>query len=114
MEVSTTRAAQAGDRESLAAVVDEFTPTVLGAAYGLCGDWDTAGDIAQEAFATMVGRFGDLREPAALPGWLLAIVRTSARLQRRPVPPIQIRVPAPEPSPEELAGAEDDARRPRL
>ena len=76
------RAAQAGDREALGAIVDEMTPTVLGAAFGLCGRWDLAGDIAQETFATMIVRLGDLREPAALPGWLLAIVRTCARRER--------------------------------
>ena len=81
MEATTVRAAQAGDRQALGAIVDDFMPTVLGVAYGLCGDWDTAGDIAQEAFATMVVRLGDLREPAAL---RMAIVRSSARRERRP------------------------------
>ena len=42
----------------LAAIVDEFMPVVLGAAYGLSGDWDIAGDVAQEVFATLVVRVG--------------------------------------------------------
>ena len=54
MDGPTIEAAQAGNREALAAIVDDFMPTVLGAAYGLCGDWDVAGDIAQETFATLV------------------------------------------------------------
>lgn len=106
-------AAQAGDREAMAAIVDDFMPTVLGAAYGLCGDWDVAGDVAQETFATMVVHLGDLREPAALPGWLMRIVRSSARRQRR------VRVPAPRPleaspGPEEIVMARDEAGRLRL
>jgi DNA-directed RNA polymerase specialized sigma24 family protein len=56
MDASTISAAAAGDHSALAMIVDEFMPTVLGAAFGLCGDWDLAGDIAQEAFATMVVR----------------------------------------------------------
>jgi RNA polymerase sigma-70 factor (ECF subfamily) len=83
MDETIVRAAQRGDPEALAAVVDEFMPTVLGVAYGLCGDRDDAADIAQECFATMVVRLADLRDPAALPGWLVAVVRSSARRQRR-------------------------------
>jgi RNA polymerase sigma factor (sigma-70 family) len=83
MDDAIVRAAQGGDLAALAAVVDEFTPTVLAVAYGLCGDRDDTADIAQESFATMVVRIGDLRDPAALPGWLLAIVRSSARRHRR-------------------------------
>lgn len=104
-------AAQAGDRDALAALVDEFTPTVLGTAFGLCGDWHLAGDIAQEAFATVVTRIGEVRDPAAFPGWLMAVVRTSARRQR-PMAAISIHAAA-EPSPEDLVVARDDARRVR-
>jgi RNA polymerase sigma factor (sigma-70 family) len=111
VDARTVREAQAGDRDALGAIVDEFTPTVLGAAYGLCGSWDVAGDIAQETFATMLVRLGDLREPAALPGWLLAVVRTAARRERRPVP-------TPRPSigdagPEDVVVDRDEAARVR-
>lgn len=111
VEAATVRAAQHGDHAALAAIVDDLTPTVLGAAYGLCGDWDLAADIAQETFATMLVRIGDLREPAALPGWLLAVVRTAARRQRRPIRPFVLDTV--EPGPEEHVVAGDDARRVR-
>jgi RNA polymerase sigma-70 factor (ECF subfamily) len=113
METATVRSAQAGDQDALAALVDDFMPTVLGAAYGLCGDWDVAGDIAQEVFATMVVRLGDLREPGALPGWLMAVVRSSARRERRrsrPAPTVESEPPGPE----EIVVARDDARRLRM
>jgi RNA polymerase sigma-70 factor (ECF subfamily) len=112
METATVRSAQAGDREALAAIVDDFMPTVLGAAYGLCGDWDVAADIAQEAFATMIVRLTDLREPAALPGWLMAVVRSSARRERRRSRPATTAEFTP-PGPEEIVVARDDARRVR-
>ena len=109
VDPATVRAAQLGDRDALAAIVDDFMPTVLGVAYGLCGDWDAAGDIAQETFATMVTRIGDLRDPAALAGWLVAIVRTAARRQRRVPPALQKDEGVPEPS--EVVIAHDEARR---
>ena len=113
MEQGTIVAAQAGDRAALGDLVDEFTPTVLGAAYGLCGDWHRAADIAQEAFATMVVRLGDLREPAAFPGWLMAVVRSAARRERERVRPLAP-APAPPVGLEDLVVARDDARRLRL
>lgn len=107
------RAAQAGDRDALGAIVDELTPTVLGAAFGLCGRWDVAGDIAQEAFATMIVRIGDLREPAALPGWLLAIVRTCARRERG-TPRTTPQHRHVDTTPEDVVVERDEARRLRL
>ena len=52
MDEGIVRSAQGGDREALAAVVDDLMPTVLAVAYGLSGDREDAADIAQEAFAT--------------------------------------------------------------
>jgi RNA polymerase sigma factor (sigma-70 family) len=112
MEGTIVRAAQCGDTDALATIVDEFMPTVLAAAYGWCGDWDLAGDIAQEVFATLLARLGDLRDPAALPGWLLAVVRSSARRERRA--PHSVPFEAAPPGPEELVIARDEAQRVRL
>jgi len=72
----------AGDAGAFAAIVEEFTPTVLAAAYGLCGDRHLAADIAQEVFATAYLQIPTLRDPSALPGWLIAITRSSARVAR--------------------------------
>jgi len=112
VESRTIEAAVDGDADALAAIVDDFMPTVLGAAYGLTGDWHDAGDVAQEVFATMVMRLGDLREPAALPGWLMAITRNAARRQRKLEPRVHAQPPSP--APEDVAVARDDARRIRL
>lgn len=109
MDAGLVERAQRGEADALAAIVDDLTPTVLGAAYGLCGDWDFAADIAQESFATMLVRLGDLREPAALPGWMMAVVRTSAR-RARPKP---LRLPPVEQPTgiEDVVLARDEARR---
>jgi RNA polymerase sigma factor (sigma-70 family) len=112
VELSTIQAAQQGDREAFAEIVDDFMPTVLGAAFGLCGDWESAGDIAQEVFATLVVRLGDVRDPAALPGWLMAVVRSSARRQRRVLRPVPYELSSA--GPEEVVISRDDARRVRL
>jgi RNA polymerase sigma-70 factor (ECF subfamily) len=114
VETRTIVAAATGDADALADIVDDFMPTVLGAAYGLTGDWHDAGDVAQEAFATMVVRLGDLRDPAALPGWLMAITRNTARRHRR----LELRdlhgpTPPSTPASEDAVIARDDARRVR-
>ncbi len=71
-----------GDPIAFVAIVEDFTPTVLAAAYGWCGDRHLAADIAQEVFATAYVKIRTLRDPAALPGWLMAITRSSARVTR--------------------------------
>lgn len=82
MEPGIVAAARDGDASAFAAIVEEFSPTVLAAAYGWCGDRHLAADIAQEAFATAYVKIPTLRDPAALPGWLMAITRSSARVAR--------------------------------
>ena len=82
MEREIVIAACDGDADAFAAIVEEFTPTVLAAAYGYCGDRHLAADIAQEVFATAYVKIPTLRDPAALPGWLMAITRSSARAAR--------------------------------
>ena len=82
MEPDIVAKACAGDATAFAAIVEEFTPTVLAAAYGWCGDQHLAADVAQEVFATAYVKIATLRDPAALPGWLMAITRSSARVAR--------------------------------
>ena len=86
VERGTIEAAIAGDPAALAAVVEEFWPTVLGTAYVLVGDLDRAADVTQEVFARVVVGLGGVRDPAALPGWLMAVTRTVARTPGRMVP----------------------------
>lgn len=117
VEKGLVEAAQAGDLDAMSALVDEFAPIVLGASYGHSADWHLAADIAQEAFATVVARIGEVRDPAAFPGWLMAVVRTSAtRAQRRAVPfaVVADERPSDEPGPDELAVVADEVQRVRF
>lgn len=79
-------AAVAGDPAAFNALVEDFTPTVLAAAYGWCGDRNLAADVAQEVFAIAWVKLATLREPAAIAGWLMAITRTVARRAKRRQP----------------------------
>lgn len=104
-------AACEGDAKAFAAIVEEFSPTVLAAAYGWCGDRYLAADIAQETFATAYVKIATLRDPAALPGWLMAITRSSARVAR----PRRVAVPVDVATPgvDDHVVAADEARRVR-
>lgn len=111
MEHEVVASAREGDADAFAEVVDEFTPTVRAVAFGLCGVAELASDIAQEVFTTAFEKIGSLRDPAALPGWLVALTRSAAR-RARPRPE---RLDAPSRSPavdEEVVGS-DEARRVR-
>jgi RNA polymerase sigma-70 factor (ECF subfamily) len=109
MEREIVVAACGGDAGAFAAIVEEFTPTVLAAAYGLCGDRHLAADIAQEVFATAYVEIPTLRDPAAVAGWLMAITRSSARVARprRVAAPVDVATPGVD----DQVVAADEARR---
>lgn len=114
---TTVRAAQAGDAASVGRLVDAFARTVLGTAYGLCGDWDRARDVAQETFAVAIARLRDLREPLAFPGWIVAIARSvaaRARRHERAPGPETAEAGSPAPGPEDVAAERSEAHRVRL
>ncbi|MEA3403537.1 MAG: sigma-70 family RNA polymerase sigma factor [Armatimonadota bacterium] len=77
------RRAQGGDNEAFADLVRRYQDAVFGAAYQRVLDFEAARDIAQEAFVRGYERLGDLRDPAAFPGWLLRICRNLAASWRR-------------------------------
>lgn len=80
-------AAAGGDRAAWNEIVERFTPLVLATArrYRLA-DHDAA-DVAQTVWLRLIEHLGGLREPAALPGWLVSTtrhecVRSTARRNR--------------------------------
>lgn len=77
-------AARAGDPAAFARLHRAFLPVVHGIALAHVGP-DDADDVTQEAFLAMHRRLDDLRDPAALPGWVVAVARNAARdrLRRR-------------------------------
>src|SRR5262245_10984265 len=79
------RVAQAGDVAGLGALLERHRARLLGVAVAMLGHGTAAEDAVQEAFVIAVRRIGELREPAAAGGWLLAILVNVCRAElRRP------------------------------
>jgi RNA polymerase sigma-70 factor (ECF subfamily) len=95
---ATVRRAQGGDLIALHDLLDAVTPYVR----RLCGPiaLQDAADAAQETLIVVLRRLADLREPAALFGWVRVIaVREAVRIAKqsaRSVPFELIDVPAPD------------------
>ncbi len=70
-------AAKGGDEEAWAQLVAWFQDRALAAALGWSGNWDSAADLAQDAFRLAYLHLEDLREPAAFPAWFGRVVRTA-------------------------------------
>lgn len=70
-------AAQRGDRRAFAELYRRFHRAVHGVVLAKVRFGDAA-DLVQDCFATALERLPQLGEPAAFPGWLLAIARNRA------------------------------------
>ena len=63
----------------LEALYSDHARGAIRLAFLMTGDQQQAQDIAQEAFVRIAGRFADLRDPDALPGYLRATVLNLSR-----------------------------------
>jgi RNA polymerase sigma-70 factor (ECF subfamily) len=94
----------ADDESAFAEVVETYQGRALAYAAALLGDADLAQDAVQEAFLEAHARRADLRDQAAFPAWLRAIVRTQAgrlRRQRAAAPlPDELEIPSGDAGPE--------------
>ncbi len=70
-------AARRGDREAFAELYRRFHRAVHGVVLARASFRDAA-DLVQDTFALALERLPQLAEPAAFPGWLLAIARNRA------------------------------------
>jgi RNA polymerase sigma-70 factor (ECF subfamily) len=70
-------AARGGDRAAFAELYRRFARAVHGVVLARVAYRDAA-DIVQDVFAAAIERLPQLAEPAAFPGWLLAIARNRA------------------------------------
>lgn len=84
------------EEDAVAELVLRFRAWAEDLAAALVSDSGLAEDVVQEAFATAVLRLGELRDPAAFPGWLRQIVRTHANRVTRKRQEIPLREDAPE------------------
>jgi len=73
-----------GDTPAFAEIVRRFEDMAVAYGYSLVGDFQLAEDAAQEAFLEAYVCLGQLREPAAFPGWFRRIVlKQCDRITRR-------------------------------
>ncbi|MEV0583654.1 RNA polymerase sigma factor [Nonomuraea sp. NPDC050310] len=76
-------AAQAGDRESITAVIHGAHSHVRRFAEHLCATPQDAEDAAQEALITLYRKIGTLRATGALASWMFRIVRNECLRRAR-------------------------------
>ena len=77
-----TRAAT-GDKQAWDALVERFSPLI----WSICrkhrlADAD-AEDVGQNVWLRLVDQLGKIRDPAALPGWLVTVTRQGVSSGRR-------------------------------
>ena len=97
---------QAGDLDAYGELVKRFQDMAYGYAYSLLGDFHLAEDAAQEAFIEAYRNLGQLRDPAAFPGWFRRVVFSRCqRILRRKQPStvaLVETVPVPDKEPSEM------------
>jgi RNA polymerase sigma-70 factor (ECF subfamily) len=71
--------AREGDPAAFRRLVELTSDRLFRVAAHVCGDRDDADDVVQETFIRAWGRLGELRDPAAVVGWLGRIARNAAR-----------------------------------
>jgi RNA polymerase sigma factor (sigma-70 family) len=83
-DVVLVTAAQAGDRDAFAPLVDRWFDRCWEVAWRILHDRDLAADVAQDTLLIAWRRIGELARPASFGGWVLRIARNRAldRLQR--------------------------------
>jgi RNA polymerase sigma-70 factor (ECF subfamily) len=83
-DAALVRAAQAGEAAALGALFERHRARLHAVAAGMLGQAD-AEDAVQDTILVALRRIGELREPAAVGGWLTAILVNTCRAQlRRP------------------------------
>jgi RNA polymerase sigma factor (sigma-70 family) len=82
-DVSLVRAAQAGDVTGLGVLLERHRARLHAIAVGMLGHGADAEDAVQDACLIALRRIGELREPAAAGGWLVAILVNVCRAQLR-------------------------------
>jgi RNA polymerase sigma-70 factor (ECF subfamily) len=84
-DAALVRAAQAGDVTGLGVLLERHRARLHAVALGLLGHGPDAEDAVHDTFVIALRRIGELRDPAAVRGWLVAIVVNVCRGQlRRP------------------------------
>jgi RNA polymerase sigma-70 factor (ECF subfamily) len=90
-----------GNQSAYADLVHTHQARAVATAHHLCGDFETAQDLAQEAFVTAYRSLRNLHDPALFGPWLHGILRNLCRkhlARRRPPMASLEQDPVPEPA----------------
>jgi RNA polymerase sigma-70 factor (ECF subfamily) len=82
-DATLARGAQAGDASSLGVLFERHRARLHAVAIGMLGHGPDAEDAVQDAIVIAIRRIGELREPAAAGGWLVASLVHVCRARRR-------------------------------
>ncbi|GLS18243.1 DNA-directed RNA polymerase sigma-70 factor [Labrys miyagiensis] len=82
-EAEIVIAAINGCTTSLTLLFERYRPRLYAAAVALLGYSGDAEDAVHDTFLTVLGRLHQLREPAAIGGWLHAILKNQCLMHRR-------------------------------
>ncbi len=86
-DTDLVRAAQAGEIAALGALLERYRAQMMAVAVSMLGHHPDTEDVVQDACIKALRRIGDVRDPAAVRGWLIAIVANGCRARlRRPSP----------------------------
>jgi RNA polymerase sigma-70 factor (ECF subfamily) len=102
-ELELVRAAQAGDRAAILALVERYQSSVYRFSKRMCPTAHDADDAVQETLLAAVQKLGEFRGEASFSSWLFTIVRSSCTrrtraLNRSPVmEPVELADDAPRP-----------------
>jgi RNA polymerase sigma-70 factor (ECF subfamily) len=84
-DAALVRAAQAGDATGLGVLLERYRARLHAIAVGMLGHGPDAEDAVQDTLVIALTRIGELREPAAAAGWLVAVQTNVCRARlRRP------------------------------
>ena len=82
-DAELVRAAQGGDTMSLGILLERYRAPLYGLALQILGRGPEAQDAVHDAFLVALRKIDQVREPAAVGGWLSAILRNVCRMRLR-------------------------------
>lgn len=74
-DADLVRAAQGGDAASLGILLERYRAALYGQALGILGHGPQAEDAVHDAFVVALRKMDSVAEPAAVGGWLHAVLR---------------------------------------
>jgi RNA polymerase sigma factor (sigma-70 family) len=82
-DVELVRAAQRGDTMSLGLLLQRYRPSLYGLALQILGRRPEAQDAVHDAFLVALRKIDQVHDPAAVGGWLHAVLRNVCRMHLR-------------------------------